>query len=140
METKNDRPSITLLLSDFFQHTSMHGAERIVTSHEWIRKILWIILMLGALGVSSWQIHQLYSLYHKRPLATHVAIERDSVIKLFPLLHRGSNCSKNKLIIFSIFLCFFPFLLCVCFVCVVFPLLPSFWSIIYNNIAIADCW
>lgn len=93
METKNDRPSVTLLLSDFFQHTSMHGAERIVTSHEWIRKILWIILMLGALGVSSWQIHQLYSLYHKRPLATHVAIERDSDLT-FPAI---TVCDLNSL-------------------------------------------
>ncbi|XP_022808058.1 amiloride-sensitive sodium channel subunit alpha-like isoform X3 [Stylophora pistillata] len=93
MENKNDRLSVSVLLSDFFGHTSMHGAERIINSREWIRKVLWIILMLGALGVSSWQIHQLYSLYQKRPLATHIDIERDSDLT-FPAI---TVCDMNSL-------------------------------------------
>lgn len=80
METENDRLSVSFLLYDFFGYTSMHGAGRIVASRQWIRKIFWSILVLAALGVSSWQIHQLYSIYQKRPLATRVAIAHDTVV------------------------------------------------------------
>ncbi|KAJ7385388.1 ligand-gated sodium channel [Desmophyllum pertusum] len=55
VEEDDDRLSDSFLFYDFLGYTSMHGAGRIVVSRQWIRKVFWIILIMAALGVSSWQ-------------------------------------------------------------------------------------
>ena len=79
-EDKDDGSSVSFRLHDFLGYTTVHGAGRIVASHHWIRKICWVILMLVTLGVLTSQIENLYQMYQKRPLATRVAIQHDTVI------------------------------------------------------------
>lgn len=86
VEEDDDRLSDSFLFYDFLGYTSMHGAGRIVASRQWIRKVFWIILIMAALGVSSWQVHLLYRIYQDRPLSTHVVIAHDTVINHFIFL------------------------------------------------------
>ena len=82
-EDKEDEKqySIRFLILDYFEYTSGHGPPRILASKQLIRKVFWTLLFLAALGVSSWQISVLFETYKARPLATHVAIQHETVRK-----------------------------------------------------------
>lgn len=85
-EEEEKQYSIRFLILDYFEYTSGHGPPRILASRQLIRKIFWILLFLAALGVSVWQITELFKTYQARPLATHVAIQHETVRKQLPLL------------------------------------------------------
>ena len=80
-ENDDKQYSIRYLFLDYCEYTSGHGPPRILASKQLIRKIFWTVLFLAALVVSLWQISTLFEKFEARPLATHVAIQHETVSK-----------------------------------------------------------
>lgn len=79
-DEKDNGSSVSFLFYDFLGYTTVHGAGRITASRHSIKKVFWIVLILGTLGILTWQIQNLYQIYKQSPLATHVAIHHDTVM------------------------------------------------------------
>ncbi|KAM7446210.1 ligand-gated sodium channel [Porites harrisoni] len=97
-EEEEKQYSIRFLILDYFEYTSGHGPPRILASRQLIRKIFWILLFLAALGVSVWQITELFKTYQARPLATHVAIQHETSLD-FPAI---TICNFNAVKLSSV--------------------------------------
>lgn len=78
-ERKEPPPSFRSLIRDFCDYTSAHGFGRINASRHWIRTILWILLCVAAVTMTTVQLHMLYKKYQSRPLTTLVEIETATV-------------------------------------------------------------
>lgn len=76
---RNAKNMFCSLIKDFCDYTSAHGLGRIMAATHWVRKVLWIMLLLVAMTIMTIQVNVLYQKYQSRPLTTLVTVETASV-------------------------------------------------------------
>ena len=83
---RNAKNMFCSLIKDFCDYTSAHGLGRIMAATHWVRKVLWIMLLLVAMTIMTIQVNVLYQKYQSRPLTTLVTVETASVYHLQSIL------------------------------------------------------
>ena len=67
------------VMQEFCDNTTAHGLGRIHLFNQWIRKVFWSLLFIGAVTMLCIQVHTLFDKYRKRPLTTLVTVKTETV-------------------------------------------------------------
>lgn len=67
------------LVKEFCEYTTCGGLGRVVASRYLVFRLIWLLLVLAALGYATYQIYGLYLKYEKRPVATTIKLKNMAV-------------------------------------------------------------
>ena len=70
-------------LKDFCGYTTAHGFGRLVESKSFVRKLFWVMALLGAFTMFTCQVVWLAEDYIRKPVETYIAIKHVRVRVLF---------------------------------------------------------
>ena len=79
------KPRYRYRISKFVDYTSMHGPAHIKRVHAWPHKLLWIVILLSAVGVLLYQIIVLTMKYRENPYVVLTDTRFDRRLK-FPVV------------------------------------------------------
>lgn len=92
---RNAKNMFCSLIKEFCDYTSAHGLGRIMAATHWVRKVLWIMLLLVAMTIMTIQVNVLYQKYQSRPLTTLVTVETASSLPFPVVTFCNFNALKN---------------------------------------------
>ncbi|CAB4022090.1 degenerin deg-1-like [Paramuricea clavata] len=103
-QDKNDteeekKPSSRDILVEFMGYTSVHGFGRLVEATTFVWRIFWILAILGASGIFTVEVMNLFKLYSSRPVQTSVSVAFEKQLNFPAVTICNLNMIKNSSVV-----------------------------------------